>query len=114
LVKDLFGQKFAVKVIRKDKQYENSFAKRILNREHELLSILQDHPNIINSHSVNTEGVFESKNRVEKIMYNLIEYAPNHTLAEYIRNTGPVEEEIARFFMNQLCHAIGYMHNQGF
>jgi len=32
-------------------------------------------------------------------MYNLIEYAPNQTLAVYIRNTGPVEEEIARFFM---------------
>ena len=114
LVKDVFGEKFAVKVIRKDKQYEDSFATNILNKEHELLFKLQDHPNIINSFGVNSEGVFESNSRSEKIIYNLIEYAPNGTLSEYIRKTGPVEEEIARFFMFQVCHAISFMHQLGY
>ena len=114
LVKDLFGEKFAAKVVRKDKQYEDSFAKWFMKNEHELLWKFQDHPNIINSFITNGEGVYESKGKTENIIYNLIEYAPNSTLAEYIRNTGPVEEEIARFFITQLCHAISLMHQMGY
>lgn len=47
-------------------------------------------------------------------MYNLIEYAPNRTVSDFIRYTGAVEEEFARFFMCQILHAIQFMHHQGY
>ena len=114
LVKDLFGEKFALKVVRKDKQYEDSIAKSFIKNEHELLLKLHDHPNIINSFDMNGEGVYEWKGKTERVIYSLLEYAPNSTLAEYIRNTGPVEEEIARFLFGQMCHAISFMHQMGY
>lgn len=99
LVEDAQGNRFAAKCIRKDKGYEDSFARKIVKREHDICTKLADHPNIISSYLTNFRGIFETNGEKENIMYSLIEYAPNRTLSEFIRNTGAVEEQIARFFM---------------
>eukprot|EP00344_Euplotes_crassus_P006541 CAMPEP_0197000240 /NCGR_PEP_ID=MMETSP1380-20130617/5230_1 /TAXON_ID=5936 /ORGANISM="Euplotes crassus, Strain CT5" /LENGTH=72 /DNA_ID=CAMNT_0042417465 /DNA_START=23 /DNA_END=241 /DNA_ORIENTATION=- len=41
------GQKVAIKAIRKDKNYKRATACNMLQREHDMLEKLVDHPNII-------------------------------------------------------------------
>jgi serine/threonine protein kinase len=113
LVEDEVKQRFAAKVIRKDKPYTDEFSTKALQQEHEKLMKFENHPNFIKSYQVFLKGTFRSGGIPEKVKYELLEYAPNHTLSEFIRYTGPVEEEIARFFMCQLLHAVEYMHSQG-
>jgi serine/threonine protein kinase len=43
----------AMKIIRKDKKFSDSYASHLLIREHEMLQKLEGHPNIIKSNSLN-------------------------------------------------------------
>ena len=114
LARDSQNNKWAIKVIRKDKECLKNNAATMLQREHELLSQLNDHPNIIKSHQLNWEGILESGSESESIMYIALEYARHGSLSSFIRHTGCLEEEIARFFAFQLWHAIAYLHWLGF
>lgn len=46
-------------------------------------------------------------------MYNALEYAQNGAFSTYIRQTGPLEESLARMFAFQICSAIAHMHSLG-
>mmetsp|Transcript_14678 Transcript_14678/g.12919 ORF Transcript_14678/g.12919 Transcript_14678/m.12919 type:complete len:312 (+) Transcript_14678:243-1178(+) len=112
-VKDENDKVFAIKVIRKDKNfgYDPSI---ILQRETDLLQRLERHPNIINSISSNFEGMLTLEDQQESILYNVLEYASNGALSTFIRCTGGVEEELARPLSLQLCHAVEFIHNNGY
>jgi serine/threonine protein kinase len=114
LAKDLDNQKCVIKVIRKDKNYHPSVAKSMLLKEHTLLQNLQEHPNIINSYSVNVNGVACLESESENIMYSVLEYAEHGPLSNFIRLTGGIEEDISRLFMFQTCQAIEFIHSQGY
>lgn len=114
LAKDSYDYKCAIKVIRKDKNYPQQSAAAMLEREHELLQNLEGHPNIIKSYRVNLDGNVVSNNQSESIMYNILEYAKHGALSNFVRYTGPIEEEIARLFILQICNAINHIHNLGY
>lgn len=114
LAQNSFGQKVAIKAIRKDKNYTKSAAASMLQREHEMLQKLADHPNVIKSLGINFDGVVVLKNESESIMYNVLEYAPHGALSNFVRYTGGIEEEIARLYVLQFWDAISFIHNLGY
>lgn len=96
------GQRVAVKAIRKDKSYCEIAASAILEREHEILNRLEGHPNIIKSFSSKTDGLVVVKSQSERIMYNVIEFAKNGALSNFVRYTGALNEHFARLYALQL------------
>ena len=114
LAKDALNNKYAIKVIRKDKASLQHSGDMVLKREHELLQQLDGHPNVIKSLYVNYQGVLESGNESESIMYLALEYARHGTLSSFIKHTGCLEEEVARFYALQLWHAVWYLHSLGY
>ncbi|CAI2386099.1 unnamed protein product [Moneuplotes crassus] len=114
LVKDCRGQKVVLKVIRKDKRYMREDAERMLFKEHSVLQKLQSHPNIINSYGVKVDGIAIMEEEKEDIMYGILEHAKHGSIANFIRYTGGIEEDIAKFFMLQTCNAIEFIHQQGY
>ena len=46
-------------------------------------------------------------------MYNVIEYAENGSLANIIRQTGALSEEVAKFYFMQICNAVNCIHFYG-
>jgi serine/threonine protein kinase len=83
-------------------------------KEHNTLIRLENHPNIINCFSYNTEGVIKYQGTQEEIKYSVLEFASNGVFASYVRACGPIEEEIVRFFTVQLLSGIEFIHSQGF
>jgi serine/threonine protein kinase len=60
LVEDDCGQKYAAKVIRKDKKYSQAFSAGLLKGEFHKLMKFEHHPNFIRAYQVNLEGTFIS------------------------------------------------------
>lgn len=114
LSKDRSGHKVVLKVLRKDKKYTRHAAEEMLNREHYLLQKLHTHPNIIDSYGVNVNGVATLNGEDEDIMYSMLEYAEHGSISNFVRYTGCIEESIAKFFMLQICHAVEFIHQEGY
>lgn len=114
LAKNEFGCKWAIKIIRKDKKYPTEVADKMLKREHKMLSLLKSHPNIIDSYGINLDGFATMDDECEKVKYNVIEFAENGPLSNFIRYTGAIEEDISRLLIVQLWSAVEFMHLQGY
>mmetsp|Transcript_41580 Transcript_41580/g.47988 ORF Transcript_41580/g.47988 Transcript_41580/m.47988 type:complete len:124 (+) Transcript_41580:137-508(+) len=84
----------------------------LIKREFEINEMVAGHPNIIQPIGYNTEGVILNNDRFEPIMYNVLEVAENGEISRFIRETGPLEEEIGRFYAAQICHAVNFMHQK--
>ena len=112
LVEDSFGNQYALKALRRDKKYTYERGLKLLKREHCITTRVENHPNILNSHFSNPDGVLAFGTNQEQIMYNLIEYAENGALSSYIRITGPIEENLVRFMFIQMCDAIWFIHSK--
>lgn len=102
LAQDSQGAKYALKAIRKDKNYESHAAAAMIEREHELLQMLDSHPNIIKSYMMNLDGEVVANGKSESVMYNVLEFAKHGALSSFIRFTGGVEEYIAKHLMAQI------------
>lgn len=108
------GEKFAVKMLRKDKGYEAEKGARIMQKEHERLTVLQGHPNILQSYFTTSEGNLYANDKNNDVMYNVIELAENGSFSPLIRATGGLGEELVKFQFLQICHAISHMHQNGY
>lgn len=86
----------------------------MLQRENDMLEKLVDHPNIISPLGLKFDGEATMNGVTEKIMYNVLEYAHNGAISRFVRYTGGLEEEIARFFILQIWDAIQYIHHQDY
>lgn len=107
--------KFAIKILRKDKGYSYEHGANMIMKEHMLLQNLEEHPNILKSFHVSLEGTLEKEGTTEKdIMYNILEFAEHGSLSFFVRTTGPLEEEIARFMFLQMVHATSFIHSQSY
>lgn len=51
--------------------------------------------------------------KTERIVFNILEYAENGALSDYIRYCGHLEEQLVPFLMFQICHAVGHLHKKG-
>ena len=103
-------ERVAVKIIRFDKLQSIKNGEAIIETEYCRMKILEDHPNILKSYFCNTNGVFEMKWDCMGVMYNVIELAENGNLANIIKFTGELDEEIAKFYFKQILHAINHIH----
>mmetsp|Transcript_29709 Transcript_29709/g.26293 ORF Transcript_29709/g.26293 Transcript_29709/m.26293 type:complete len:207 (+) Transcript_29709:277-897(+) len=106
------NNEYAIKMIRKDKKYHTKLATHMLHKEHHTLLMLEGHPNLIKSVGVNVFGKLDKGDQVEDCMYQVIELAGNGAISNFVRKTGPLEEELTRFFMIQILHAVSHMHQQ--
>mmetsp|Transcript_17049 Transcript_17049/g.16744 ORF Transcript_17049/g.16744 Transcript_17049/m.16744 type:complete len:161 (+) Transcript_17049:42-524(+) len=113
LATDSSQQLVAVKTIRSDKKYSQSAAQALIDREAQTLALLEGHPNILRCLHSNSNGRVVVGAKTESVMYNVLEYAQNGALSTYIRQTGPLEESLARLFAFQVCSAIDHMHSLG-
>ena len=78
------------------------------------MNSLTPHPNIITTHDISLAGVYESNEHSEPCLYAALEYAENGALSAIIKETGPLEEEIVRFYAYQIAHAVKHIHDHGF
>jgi serine/threonine protein kinase len=111
---DYDGQEYAIKIIRKDKNYSDSKAEHFILRENLVLERIGGHPNIVKSISCSTDGHIEHQNDTLPIMYQVLELCQNGSLYDYVKHTGAVEENIAKFHLTQVVSAIKHMHSKGF
>lgn len=85
----------------------------MLEREYSLLQKMIHHPNIINSYGINFEGNLTHEGRSETIMYHVLEYAENGSLADIVKRSGSLHEDLAKVLILQLCHAVEFIHSEG-
>jgi serine/threonine protein kinase len=111
---DFAGRFYAIKTIRKDKKYDAKFEASLLSKEFCILNSLSPHPNIITTHDISLLGLYESSDFSGTWMYAALEYAENGALSTFIKETGPLEEEIVRFYAYQIVHAVKHIHDCGF
>lgn len=111
LVSDSDDQKFAAKIVRQDKGYKKDYAENLILREFIIMDKLKEHPNILKWYSWVQEGFVSNECGFMPIMYNLVEYCSNGSLASLIKTSGPFNENVAKFMFLQISHAIDYMHS---
>lgn len=112
LVRDIQSNKlFAIKLIKENSNISSiNFIKEI-EIHHKL-----KHNNIISFYSFNPNGK-KTKYKTKEtttLPYIVIEYCPNGEIFDYISTSGPLREEIARFYFIQLMLGLEYMHNMGY
>lgn len=59
------NNQYAIKTIRKDKNYYNKVGAHMIEKEHQILNILEGHPNIIQSPGMNISGELEIDGKIE-------------------------------------------------
>ena len=112
LGKDQNENKYAIKVLRKDKKYGYKRGSSMIQKEHSIMTKLENHPNILNSYYSNPDGKFTNGSKNDDILYNVIELAENGPVSHIIRITGGIEESLVRFMFAQLANAVYYMHSK--
>ncbi|VDN97225.1 unnamed protein product [Rodentolepis nana] len=94
------GQEVAIKMIDKKYMYQHGLTHRV-QREVEIHSRLK-HPSILELYTC-----FEDANYV----YLVLEVCDNGELQAYIRQNGPVSEDMARHYMKQIVNGLLYLHS---
>lgn len=106
-------QQFAIKVLRKDKGFSEKSGAKVLFEEHDRMTKLNGHPNILQSYGTFTDGKLIDENCQSDVMYNVLELAENGTLSRFIKLTGGLGEHLVKFPFMQMWHAVAYIHSQG-
>jgi serine/threonine protein kinase len=112
--RDFHGNKFAIKIIRKDKCYSKEKAEHFILRESIVYDKVGHHDNIVQSYICSIDGILEFEGNETSVMYHVLELCPNGTLASIIRSTGPLEETIAKFQFHQLVSSVLHLHRNAF
>lgn len=108
------GQEYALKIIRKDKGYSDSMSQKLVENEMAVMKSLGQHPNLVNSLDCNPNGVAQLADGQHDIRYLVLEKCKNGSLSTIIRQTGHLEENIAKFLFLQLVSATQFVHDKGF
>ena len=111
---DLNGESCAIKIIRKDKNYTSEMAQHLILREYFVMERVGNHPNIVKSIMCSTEGQITRQDEIVDIMYHVLELCKNGSLCDFVKYTGAVEENFARFHFLQIASAVHHMHSLGF
>lgn len=94
-----------------------------LAKDHRNLKTVQNEMNILQG--LNHKGIVKcietgesgvvlkpSGNKVQNLVYLLMEYVPCGTLFNLCEKNGPMGENIGRFFLHQIVDILKYMHDQ--
>jgi len=112
--RDSTNKDFALKIIRKDKGYSEDLSKNLVENEFGVMTRLGAHPNIVNWVGANSEGTAALADGVHSIRYLVLECCKHGSLSSVIRQTGPLEETVAKFLFLQLWHATRFIHEKSF
>jgi serine/threonine protein kinase len=112
--KDADDSEVALKIIRKDKGYSDRLSQKLVQNEMLVMSKLGAHPNIVNSLGCNPNGIAFLADGNHSIKYLILEWCKNGSLSNIIRQTGPLEEDIAKFLFLQLWYATQFIHNKNY
>ena len=107
------GQISATKIMKLKDKNPNS-GEQLLKENEALLKL--DHFNIIKLYEISNNGTYIKKNGTVKfgVPFARLELITNGEMYDYIDQTGPLSEEIARFYFWQLYCAIKHCHDKGF
>jgi serine/threonine protein kinase len=105
---DREGHTYALKTIRRDKEYTSEMESMMVMREYMVMMHIGEHPNIIKHYSCNPEGDNQTP------CYNVMEYCQNGSLSSIIKKSGAIEENICRFMFLQLAAAVQHLHSKHF
>ena len=114
LASDCNDETFAIKVVNVTDKLPYKAACVMAVREAEILESIEGHPNIIKAFDTNLQGVITHNGQSETVVYTRLEHAANGAISDFVRYSGPLEEQVARLMMTQLCHAVNHMHSQEF
>jgi carbon catabolite-derepressing protein kinase len=101
----------ALKIVRKDKQLTCKIKQDIVTRECDILNYLGFHPNITFIKDSNCHGYSISRTHTTPICYISFEFCQNGSLFDLISKSGPLDIDVAKFYMVQLCSAIKHLHD---
>lgn len=110
LAKDEFDNEFAIKIIRKSKENQNSNSTCELQKEFFVMEMLNKHPNILKCHNFVYDGDLCVDGLTAKIKYNVLESCSNGTLSSFIRRNGSIPEQFVRFLAHQMSSTILFLH----
>eukprot|EP00163_Fabomonas_tropica_P004184 TRINITY_DN136_c0_g1_i6.p1 TRINITY_DN136_c0_g1~~TRINITY_DN136_c0_g1_i6.p1 ORF type:complete len:476 (+),score=52.50 TRINITY_DN136_c0_g1_i6:493-1920(+) len=96
------NEKYAVKIL--DKTLMDDAARKRALREISTLARLS-HPHIVDFH----EAI-----ETDSHIYVIMEYVKNGELFDFIKENGPLPEELAAFFFYQIVEAIAYCHSRNY
>lgn len=102
---------YALKVIKNEKNFSWEKVEKMLSKEYYISELLNSHPNILKCLTSVTNGTLDSGAALQNVKYNVLEVAQNGSLSRFIRGTGPIEENIAKFIFIQLASAVKHMHD---
>ena len=108
------GEEYALKIIRKDKGYSDGLSRKLVENEHFIATRIGQHPNLVKILSYNSNGTAILTDGTHPINYLVMENCKNGALSNIIRQTGPLEEDIAKFLFMQLCAAVKFIHKNNF
>mmetsp|Transcript_10163 Transcript_10163/g.10041 ORF Transcript_10163/g.10041 Transcript_10163/m.10041 type:complete len:125 (-) Transcript_10163:669-1043(-) len=89
--------KYAVKIIRKDKNICQKKGAKMLQEEHDRMVKLQDHPNVLKSLGAFTEGSLCTEVGATNVQYNVLEIAEKGSFAGLIRKIGGLGQTLVKF-----------------
>lgn len=96
---DTHGNKFACKIINKERAGEE-FIKKFLPRELNVLTNIE-HPHIVTIYNVLD---------LDKSVYMFMDYCKHGDLLEYLRANGPKTEDGTKMIFAQIIDAVHYLH----
>ena len=103
--------KVAIKLLKKDKCFDKHKEIKILQNEHRKMMTVEAHPNILKTLESCVTHQFEDDGTLSEVIFNIIQFAENGSLAYFIRKSGGLGEDIAKFYLIQIWHAIAYVHS---
>eukprot|EP00210_Caulerpa_lentillifera_P003239 g3093.t1 len=99
LAKDkLSNEKVAIKFLPRGPRVNKRVEREVLN-----------HKNLLHHHVIQFKGVFLTRRYLAIVM----EYAPGGDLLEFIRERKGIQEDMARWFFQQLIIGLDYIHRMG-
>lgn len=106
------GDLLAAKVMKDKKEYSQQYSQSLLRKETEVMKLLANHPNILQTHEILIDTVAQLPNgEVENIDCTILELAENGALSTLCLKAKRIEEFAASFIMNQLLSALTFMHD---
>lgn len=98
--------------MKKDTGYDTGMYEVVMN-EVEIMKQI-NHPNLINLLDFNDSAQFKKGNGCSAdVFYLALELANGGELFDFIAQTGKFSEEVARYYFQQICEALTYMHGNG-
>ena len=103
-----------IKIIASGKKISPEKAAGIVFNEGMAMEQIGSHPNIVKLIGTYPASSIEVGGNEYNASYLLLEKWANGSLANVIKNTGPLEENIARFIFMQIWTVIKFIHEKGF